>query len=84
MATSEAFSPIPSLAAAATVTAAAAAPDATVLGVPVGTSGELASEAGSDRAALELAGFDATVGSVLILPPASGQVVVLVGIGDAA
>ena len=80
----EAFSPIPSLAATAMVTAAAAAPDATVLGVPVGTSGEPPSEAGSDRAALALAGFDATVGSVLIMPAAAGQVVVLVGIGDAA
>ena len=56
------FSPIPSLAAAAIVTAAAAAPDATALGVPVGTSGDLPSEAGSDRAALALAGFDAKVG----------------------
>ncbi|MBK9180806.1 MAG: leucyl aminopeptidase family protein [Acidimicrobiales bacterium] len=84
MSTSEVFSPIPSLAAAPRVTAAAAAPDATVLGVPVATSGGLPSEAGSDRATLALAGFDATVGSVLVLPPAAGQVVVLVGIGDAA
>jgi leucyl aminopeptidase len=84
MPNSEEFSPIPSLAAAAMVAAAAAAPDATVLGVPVGTSGELPSEAGSDRATLALAGFDATVGSVLVVPAAAGQVVVLVGIGDAA
>ena len=38
--------------------AATAAPDATVIGVPVGTNGELPSEAGSDRATLALAGFD--------------------------
>ena len=68
MPNSEEFSPIPSLTAAPVVTVVAAAPDATVLGVPVGTSGALPSEAGSDRAALALAGFDATVGSVLILP----------------
>jgi leucyl aminopeptidase len=84
MPNAEEFSPIPSLTAAPTVTAAAAAPDATVLGVPVGTTGALPSEAESDRAALALAGFDATVGSVLVLPPVAGQVVVLVGIGDAA
>ncbi len=78
------FSPIPSLAASAMVTPAADAPDATVIGVPVGASGELPPEAGSDRATLALAGFDATVGSTLVLAPAAGQVVVLVGIGDAA
>ena len=84
MPNSELFSPIPSIAAAPLVTAAEAAPDATVLGVPVGTSGELPSEAGSDRDALELAGFGATIGSTLVLPGSDGQVVVLVGIGDAA
>jgi leucyl aminopeptidase len=84
MPTPEVFSPVPSLAAAPTITAAAAAPDATVLGVPVGTSGSLPPEAGSSRDALGLAGFDATIGSTLVLPGTDGQVVVLVGVGDAA
>ena len=84
MPTSEGFSPIPSLAAAPMVTAASDASDATVLGVPVGTSGALPSEAGSDRDTLGRAGFDATVGSTLVLPGTGGQVVVLVGVGDAA
>jgi leucyl aminopeptidase len=83
MATSEEFSPIPSLAAAAIVTAAASMPDATVLGVPVGSSGVFPPEAGSDRATLALAGFDATIGSTLVVPGSDRQVVVLVGIGDA-
>ena len=53
---------------------------AAVIGVPVGTTGPVDARLGVDRAALEIAGFDAAVGSTLVVPSADGPVVA-VGIG---
>jgi leucyl aminopeptidase len=50
--------------------------------VPV--TGEVPAELGLDRAALEAAGFSASVGSALALPFAGGPTRVAVGVGDAA
>ncbi len=52
------------------------------VGYTVATSGEVPGALGLDRAALGRAGFEAKAGSVLVLPQASGPVLVAVGVGD--
>jgi leucyl aminopeptidase len=68
------------------VSVVAAVPgDATAIGVPVATDGEVPRERGAlDRATLEASGFGATVGETLLLPRVDGPTVVEVGIGPRA
>ena len=80
-----AFSPTPSLqrAAAVQIGAAAAVPkSATAVGVPVGASGRVGAELGLDRGRLEAAGFDGSVGSILVVPSEAGATTVAVGVGE--
>src|SRR5262249_59058762 len=64
---------------------AAAAPTATtILGIPIAAAGPVPSALGLDRARLETAGFTAAIGSTLVLPAATGPVLVAVGIGNPA
>jgi leucyl aminopeptidase len=79
-----AFDPTPSLqrAAALQIGVAASAPkSATAVGVPVGARGGISGLLGVDRKQLKAAGFDATVGTALVVPGADGATVA-VGIGD--
>jgi leucyl aminopeptidase len=55
---------------------------ATAVGIPVGTDGDLPSELGADRARLGAAGFDAAIGSTLVLAGSEGATLVAVGVGD--
>jgi leucyl aminopeptidase len=56
--------------------------DAEVLGFIVHDDAEVPTELGLDRAALTRAGFDATVGSTLVIPTAAGPDLVAVGAGQ--
>jgi leucyl aminopeptidase len=80
-----AFDPVPSRhpSAAVTVTVARSLPeDATVVGVPVSTDGDVPTgRLEVDRAALEASGFEATVGETLVLPRLDGPTIVEVGVG---
>jgi leucyl aminopeptidase len=65
-----------------TIGATTAAPfGADVVGDPVGRSGPVPPELGTDRAALEAAGFDSASGSAHVVPSTGGPVRVAVGIG---
>jgi leucyl aminopeptidase len=84
---SASFSPTPSADAssAVSVEVASAVPGgATVLGVLVGTSGDVPGEVGLDRSRLEASGFDASMGATLVLPTSNGPTIVAVGAGDPA
>lgn len=80
------FDPIPS---DATVRAlridvlAAPGGGATALGVPVPTSGDVPTQLGLDRGALERWGFSGAKGQTLVLPQADAVTLVAVGIGAA-
>jgi len=79
------FSPVPSLdrSSGVAVEASQSVPaSATVLGVPVGSSGHVPGELGVDRPRLEVSGFDATVGTTLVVPTKDGPTIVAVGVGD--
>jgi leucyl aminopeptidase len=81
------FTPAPSIdsSRAVSVTVASSLPaEATVLGVPVTSDGEVPAAVGVDRAALEAAGFTGKAGETLVLPSNGGPVVVATGVGDAA
>ncbi len=80
-----ASSPTPSIErnAGITIGVAASAPKAaTAVGVPVGTSGPIDAQLGLDRRRLKAAGFDAAIGSTLVVPAAEGATVLGVGVGD--
>ncbi len=79
------FSPIPSLdrRVAVAVSSDATVGAATAKGLAVGRHGAPPSELGLDRGRLESAGFDAAVGSTLVVATADGPTVVVVGVGDA-
>src|SRR5262249_57712861 len=62
----------------------AAPAGATVLGIPVPATGPVPAALGIDRARLEAAGFTAAIGSTLVLPSATGPLLVAVGIGNHA
>lgn len=67
------------------VTVATSAPSsATAYGIPVAVRGAVPAELGVSRERLEAAGFDAKVGSTLILASGDGPVLVAVGVGDAS
>jgi leucyl aminopeptidase len=57
---------------------------ATVVGLPVAARGTVDETLGVDRKQLKAAGFDATVGSTVVVPGANGGVAVAVGIGESA
>ena len=79
------FSATPSveLSANVTVTAATSVPDsAAVVGVPVGSSGDVPAPLGLDRTRLAAAGFHAEAGSALVVPSERGATLVAVGVGD--
>jgi leucyl aminopeptidase len=57
---------------------------ATATAVFVSSSGNVATELGLDRAALDSAGFTGSIGSTLVIPSSTGGVLVAVGIGDQA
>ena len=79
------FTPTPSIDSAATVTVVRSeAPPGTVLGIPAASDGEVPDRLGLDRARLEAAGFDAAIGTTLVLPTANGTMVVAVGMGEAS
>jgi len=67
----------------ATVTVARRVPeDATVIGIPVATDGDVPRERlDLDRATLEASGFGAKVGETLVLPRADGPTIVEIGVG---
>jgi leucyl aminopeptidase len=80
------FDPTPSLqrTAAAQIGVAAAVPKtATAVGVPVGARGDISGALGVDRKRLKAVGFDATIGSAVVVPGADGAAVA-VGIGETA
>ena len=54
---------------------------ATVVGVPVAARGDVGETLGVDRKQLKAAGFDAAVGSTVVVPGAGGGAAVAVGIG---
>jgi leucyl aminopeptidase len=84
---SGAFSPTPSLERGAGVAigvAGSVPSSATAVGVPVHGSGQVPAELGVDRARLEASGFDASVGSSLVVPTPDGATLVAVGVGDAS
>jgi leucyl aminopeptidase len=79
------FSPTPSLerTAGLSIGAGPSIPkSAAAIGVPVGTRGAVHEELGLDRRRLKSAGFDATIGSTLVLPRGDGATRVAVGIGE--
>ncbi len=81
------FDPAPSVAgiAAVAIEVAPTAPSVVdAVGVLVGSEGEVPSEVGHDRAALEAAGFDGKPGQSLVLPQAGGSSLVVVGAGSLA
>lgn len=55
-----------------------------IVGIPVTATGDVPGELGVDRTSLEANGFTGAVGQALVLPRASGQPVVAVGVGDPA
>ena len=60
---------------------------ATALGVPVGADdadGEVPAELGVDRSRLAASGFDASVGTALVVPTKQDPTIVAVGVGDPA
>jgi leucyl aminopeptidase len=57
---------------------------ATVLAVPVATTGAIPGRLGLDRSALAGAGFEGKAGQVLLLPRADGPILVAVGLGEPA
>jgi len=67
---------------AVSVTAGRAPDDVQAVGYTVAASGDVPEELGLDREALGRAGFEAKPGSTLVLPQASGPVLVAVGVGD--
>ena len=80
----EGFTPVPSLAAMARVTAQSHVPDAVDATAFIVTSdGDLPAEVGLSRDALAAAGFEAEPGSSIVLATA-GAPVILVGVGAAA
>jgi leucyl aminopeptidase len=82
---SRAFSATPSLdrAAEVTIDVAEAPGTATVVGVPVGSTGDVPAAVGLDRPRLVASGFDASVGAALVVPTADGPTPVVAGIGGA-
>ncbi len=81
------FDPTPSLqrVAAVQIGIAPVTPkSATVVGVPVAARGSVGETLGVDRKQLKAAGFDATVGSTVVVPGTDGGTAVAVGIGEAA
>ena len=80
-----AFSPTPSIerTAGTTIGVAASVPKAaTAVGVPVAASGPIDAQLGLDRRRLKAVGFDASIGSTLVMPSAEGATVLGVGVGD--
>jgi leucyl aminopeptidase len=55
---------------------------ATAVGVPVGARGGVGAELGLDRRRLKAAGFDGSVGSILVVPSDAGATTVAVGVGE--
>lgn len=78
------FTPVPSLGRLASV-AVAAKPNGTetVVGIPVASSGPVPDEFRMDRARLEAAGFDSSVGSALVVATSDLPTLVAVGVGEA-
>jgi leucyl aminopeptidase len=79
------FSPTPSLdrSSAVDVEVSQSVPTtATVVGLPVSTSGEVPEALGVDRPRLEASGFDASVGATLVVPMPDARPIVAVGVGD--
>ena len=79
------FDPIPSVTRTAAVrleSAESVPADTEVVGVPVTTTGDVNPLLGLDREALASAGFQAGLSQTLLVPPASGPVLVAVGLGD--
>ncbi len=79
------FDPVPSVLRvdAVQIGIAPVAPkSATAIGVPVGARGGVGETLGVDRKQLKAAGFDATVGSTVVVPGAGGGAAVAVGIGE--
>lgn len=79
------FDPIPSRARSAllAIDVATKAPtDTEAIGIPVGTSGDVAATIGVDRALLLESGFTGATGQTLALPRGKRPVVIAVGIGD--
>lgn len=59
--------------------------DATVIGVPVATDGDVPRERlDLDRATLEASGFNGGVGETLVLPRADGPTIIEIGVGPRA
>lgn len=79
----ESLSPAPSLHDAPAVDVATDAPAGGVLGILVGRDGAVPDPLGLDRGRLEAAGFDASVGSTLVVPTSAGSILIAVGVGDA-
>jgi leucyl aminopeptidase len=80
------FSATPSIARRAEITvgAASSAPGtATAVGWAVASTGSVPAELGVERAELEAAGFDGSVGAALAVPGGDGPLRVAVGIGEA-
>ncbi|GGN99063.1 putative cytosol aminopeptidase [Actinoplanes lobatus] len=85
----EKFDPIPSVQQAPTVQVTATPGElasiagvADVVGLPVGTSGELPVGLKASRSGLAAAGFDGEVGQALMISPADGPPMVLYGVGQ--
>ncbi len=78
------ISPVPSTQpdGAPAVAIATAPPPATVVGTPVGPSGDVPASVGLDRASLTAAGFSGTPGATLVIP-APGGPRIAVGVGTA-
>jgi leucyl aminopeptidase len=78
------FSPTPSLESTVAVAVGSSAPSATALGLPVAIEGPVPAGLGRSRSGLEAAGFDAAVGSTLVVPVDEAPVAVALGVGDGA
>ncbi len=79
------FDPIPSVARTTAVrleSAESVPGDTEVVGIPVTTTGDVNPLLGLDREALASAGFEAGLSQTLLVPSASGPVLVAVGLGD--
>jgi leucyl aminopeptidase len=79
------FDPVPSFARSADATIAvvdSVPTTASVVGVPVGSSGTVPDTVGVERAGLTASGFDGEVGQTLVVPRPDGSIVVAVGVGD--
>ena len=57
--------------------------DATVIGVPTFSDGDVPERVPLDRATLEAAGFGAARGQTLVLPRADGPTIIETGVGPA-